>query len=405
MLLVDGFRHPFHQRLRHDNHNYHPTRSSVSNTICVAAAGSKGFGGGGGGGMASQTKKNKKGSSAAGGSSGGKKSLMKQIEQKYGGSTPQDIARGTQAMIDKSIQQLPEHLQLALQLYRQQLDWNRRISGMDLLAQSQLPPQAFAQAQQMQETLESILQEHSLSVQDLQVTMQQITWDASADAKAAKSLTGTMPRDIQNRVQRACDYAAEAIAQQNDDNDNDNDGDGDSLVLDVGCGYGVLVPYLQKAGVRPSQIHGMDLSPEMIRNAQSFYPEVTFEVANFLDLDVSSMDTKKYRAIVFCASLHDLPNMQQALQHASQLLQVGGRHGSKLIIVHPQGASHVLQQHKSNPMLVPRGLPTAAELEEWLCNDHSNSEGGSKMVLTVDPASAKSDREIREGYLAVLTKH
>jgi 2-polyprenyl-3-methyl-5-hydroxy-6-metoxy-1,4-benzoquinol methylase len=36
------------------------------------------------------------------------------------------------------------------------------------------------------------------------------------------------------------------------------------------CGFGVLVPSLTKAGVDQKQIYGVDLSPEMIRNAQEF---------------------------------------------------------------------------------------------------------------------------------------
>lgn len=363
--------------------------SSSSSMIFLAAA--KGFGdskGGDGGGFASASsssssnKKNAK-KKMASANKPTKQALMKQVERRYGGSTPQEIARGTQVMIDEAIQELPQHLQVALQLFRQSVDWNRHTAGMDILAQSQLPPQAVDQAQRVQNALHSLLQEHSLTIDDLQTTMQQITWNASADAKAAKSLTGTMPREVQNRVQRACDYAAEAC--------------GDSgMVLDVGCGYGVLVPYLKQSGLRASLIHGMDLSSEMIKHAQAFYPDVaSLEVANFLTLDKDQ--TKKYRAVLFCSSLHDLPDMQAALYKARDLLEPNG---GTLIIVHPQGASHVAQQHKSNPVLVPRGLPTSAELQEWLGDD----TGDGTMELTVAPAEAKTEQEIREGYLAVLTK-
>ncbi|KAG7338192.1 hypothetical protein IV203_009458 [Nitzschia inconspicua] len=203
----------------------------MSNTILAAA---KGFGGGGGGGFSSTNNSRKKNTKKATATSKpSKQALLNQVERKYGGNTPQDIARGTQIMIDRAMQELPQHIQLAIQLYRQDVEWNRRIAGMDVLAQSQLPPQLINQAQRVQKKLQEILQEHSLTVHDLQMTMQQITWNASADAKAAKSLTGTMPRDVQNRVQRACDYAAQAAG-------------GNGTVLDVGCGYGVLVPYLKR---------------------------------------------------------------------------------------------------------------------------------------------------------------
>jgi SAM-dependent methyltransferase len=349
----------------------------------------KGFGGGGGFAAASSSGSKKKGSLPAPSSSSSKQTLLKKVEKKYGGSSPQDIARGTQVLIDQSIQRLPQHMQLALQLHRQQIDWTRRIAGMDVLAQSQLPSQMVAQAQLGQEALETILNEHSMTIQDLQKTMQEITWDASADAKAVKSLTGTMPRDVQNRVQRACDYAAEAVKTTGN---NTSPG-----VLDVGCGYGVLVPFLKKAGIPPSSIHGMDLSSEMIKNAQSFYPNVHFEVNNFLELP----DKVQCSAVVFCSSLHDLPDMQKALEKACSLLMANG---GRLVIVHPQGASHVAQQHKSNPVLVPRGLPTAEELQEWLCSSDDRDDSNFRMELNVAPAEEKSQQEIMEGYLAVLTK-
>jgi 2-polyprenyl-3-methyl-5-hydroxy-6-metoxy-1,4-benzoquinol methylase len=313
------------------------------------------------------------------------------VERKYGGSTPQDIAHGTKIMIDQAIQELPHHLQSALQLYRQDLDWQRRIVGMDVLTQSKLPPQLIEQAQRVREALHALLVEHSLTKQDLQSTIQQITWNASADAKAVKSLTGTMPQHIQNRVRRACEYAADNTASVVGSSDNEK-----GKVLDVGCGYGVLVPYLKQSGLVDSQIHGIDLSPEMIRNARSFYPSVTLQVANFL---ADSEFNTKYQAVLFCSSLHDLPDIPKALNKAYDLLESNGR----LIIVHPQGASHVAQQHKSNPVLVPRELPSTDELRKWFCGG-SNENDDKRMELTVAPAQPQSEQEIQEGYLAVLTK-
>jgi 2-polyprenyl-3-methyl-5-hydroxy-6-metoxy-1,4-benzoquinol methylase len=377
----------------------HSSKPAVPRSTVVEAAGQR-FGGegiGGGGGFAASSSSSSSSSSSKKSKTNNKKkpekqftkdALLKQIERKYGGSTPQDIARGTQVMIDQAIQELPHHLQLALQLHRQDIDWQRRTLSMDVLTLSKLPPQLIEQAQRVEEALQGLLQEHSLTKQDLQSIVQQITWNASADAKAVKSLTGTMPQDIQNRVQRACEYAAKTTSDS---------GNEKGMVLDVGCGYGVLVPYLKQAGLAASQIHGMDLSPEMIRNARSFYPDVTLQVANFLTVSDSN---NKYQAVIFCSSLHDLPDIPHALNKAYDLLESNGR----LIIVHPQGASHVAQQHKSNPVLVPRGLPTMAELQEWFCRGDDDDDHEKRMEVTVAPAKSNSQQELREGYLAVLTK-
>lgn len=412
--------------------------ASASGNSPASTKTKEGFRGGGGGmgmgGGSSSTKKNKKSAKnkKTSSSSGAiknpdPKSFQKQLQQKYGGTTPQDIARGTQALIDEQIATLPPPLQQALHYHRQLLDWDRRLASMDLLAQAQLSPSQVDQMKRMRDELAFILANNAsqginiTTRNDLQVLMQQITWNASADAKAIKSVTGNMPKEIQHRVERACQYAAEAIVSVSTNSVNSGDGDDDSSflpsprVLDVGCGYGVLVPYLQKAGISKSQIHGVDLSADMIRNAQRLYPsqgnnDVQFDVANFMDLQVDRDGGPPYACVIFCASLHDLPDMKQALIKARDLLVAStttetdkGSCSARLIVVHPHGASHVAQQHKANPVLVPRTLPTSEELKEWLCctKDQDNAPA-TIMELVVAPAGFKSQQEIREGYLAVL---
>lgn len=61
---------------------------------------------------------------------------------------------------------------------------------------------------------------------------------------------------------------------------------------------------------------------------------------------------------------------------------------------------HVLGQHQANPVMVNRGLPTTKEWNEML-DDHK--EWG--LFLEYEPADPRSDRDLKEGYLAVLTKN
>jgi len=53
--------------------------------------------------------------------------------------------------------------------------------------------------------------------------------------------------------------------------------DGDPAVADIGCGTGRLAPYLAGHGLLP---RGLDLSPEMIRVAQTDHPGFVFEVGD-----------------------------------------------------------------------------------------------------------------------------
>jgi 2-polyprenyl-3-methyl-5-hydroxy-6-metoxy-1,4-benzoquinol methylase len=310
-----------------------------------------------------------------------KKQVLKQLEKTYGGTTPQDIARGTQKRIEATMKSQPPHMQMALQIYQQLQQWNYKLNGMDLLQRGRIPQQDMEGGKRAQAELERLMNDHDFDERDVHNLLQQATWDASADAKAARSITGDMPKDLERRVQAGCAIVADAI--------------GDSgKVLDVGCGFGVLVPYLKKAGVSESQIVGIDLSPEMIRNAQSFHPACTFEAADFFRYSNNANTNNSNSpalldAVMFCSALHDLPDMSQALAKAHELLNVGGT----LVILHAQGASHVQNQVRSNPVLVRRGLPTTEELKAV-----------PGMRLLQEPAPARSIQEEKEGYLAVLQK-
>ncbi len=304
------------------------------------------------------------------------KQILKQLKQKYGGTSPQDIAKGTQRRIDSALQKQPPHIQLALQIYQQLQPWNYQLSTMSLLDQAKIPLEQMEGAQRAQAELDRLMKEHDFTTRDLHNIIQQATWDASADAKAARSITGEMPSDIQNRVQKACDIAVQRALTIDTKT---------PKVLDVGCGFGVLVPFLKRSGLSDDQIHGIDLSSEMIRNAQQWYPNCHWKAGDFYSLPMDG----KYQSIIFCSSLHDMPDVMDAIRKAGDSLCPGGT----LVIVHPQGASHVLNQVRNNPTMVPRGLPTTTELEAL---------SGWKVVQS--PAGPKSQEEMNDGYLAVLER-
>jgi 2-polyprenyl-3-methyl-5-hydroxy-6-metoxy-1,4-benzoquinol methylase len=310
-----------------------------------------------------------------------KKDVIKKVQKKYGGTTPQDIARATQQRIEADMQSLPPHVYAATQLYQQLQKWNAHMSNISILQHANLAPEELDGARRAQEELERLYREHDFTQDDLHNVFQRITWDASADAKAARSITGNMPKDIAARVDRACEIVAEAVLAA---------GTG-GRCLDVGCGFGVLVPSLLKAGIAPAQIYGVDLSTEMIRNGREFHWGVNFEASDFLKDYQDSAEEAGFDSIIFCSALHDLPDSVAALKKASSLLRPNG----KLVIVHAQGASHVAKQVNANPVLVKRGLPDAEELRTL-------DLGG--LELAVEPAKAGSIQETKDGYLAVLQR-
>jgi SAM-dependent methyltransferase len=300
-----------------------------------------------------------------------KKNTIKQTQERILKKYGSDIGKGTQKLIDNAMDDLPPHLRIATQLYQQLQKWNAHFSTLSVLEQTRIPQQDMEGARRAQAELEKIYKEHDLTENDLHNVFQIITWDASADAKAARAITGKMPKEIVEKVDQACVVVADAVKKAGTK----------GRCLDVGCGFGVLVPHLTGAGISPSQIHGVDLSSEMIKNAREQHRGVTFEAADFLN---DFHDEIGFDAVIFCSALHDFPDPVAALQKAASLLRFQG----KLVVAHPMGASHVERQLRMNPVMVRRGLPDAEELKII------NLAG---LKLIVEPNQA-------EGYLAVLEK-
>lgn len=333
-----------------------------------------------------RSKNKKKISSSSSSSLSNKKKL--QIQERTLSSYGGDIAQGTQERIAKAVSSLPQHEQSIAELYRKVTQWDAYASSLSPEKHQKIRPQDAQRAQDNRSELYRELDRHGLTEFDAHNIMQKITWDASADAKATKALIGSMPSHIQERVDRACREIAEAVKQT-------TLGKRKGRCLDVGCGHGTLVPTFDKFGLSPAQIVGVDLSPEMVRNARERYRGVTFVAVDFLsgdgEWDVQDKEDG-FDGIIFCSSLHDFPDMGAALVKAAGLLRPQG----KLVILHAQGGKHVLGQYKSNPVMVKRGLPTTEELEITV-----SSLGLELMHAPAEPGSSLDDEE---GYLAILRR-
>ena len=308
--------------------------------------------------------------------------LQQRILQEYGG----DIAKGTQVRIDKYMADQPPHIQLAAQLYRKITRWDAYMNTLTPQQREALvPPKDVDTAEQTRRELQYLYHHHGIDDLDMHNLFQKFTWDASADAKAARAVTGQMPAAIQQRVNHACEIIGKSVRSV----------DGrKGRCLDVGCGYGVLVKSLLNCGILTGQYTGVDLSSEMIRNAKETYRGMNFISADFIKdfQDSNDHNTRGFDGIIFCSSLHDLPNLSAALEKAATLLRPEGR----IVIVHPQGARHVIEQRTANPTMVKRPLPMATELhimaKEW------------SLVVEHAPKEPDSREDEEQGYLAVLSK-
>lgn len=95
---------------------------------------------------------------------------------------------------------------------------------------------------------------------------------------------------------------------------------GRGIVADLGCGPGHVTRYLRDQGV---EIVGIDLSPEMIRVAESRNPGIEFRVGDMNQLGMS--DGALAGAVAFYAIVHlDLQELAAALREMRRAICPGG---------------------------------------------------------------------------------
>ena len=130
-------------------------------------------------------------------------------------------------------------------------------------------------------------------------------------------------------------------------------------LLDVGCGTGSVLKFLDNSEYAAGEYHGIDISGNMIESAKSQHPGVLFEKTNFLQLPVGE-GCKKYDTILFNGSIQFFVNQQEVIRRAKSLLHPAGR----IVITHANGEEFVRQEQAGNRFLVPSLLPSTDFLEE-----------------------------------------
>jgi SAM-dependent methyltransferase len=93
------------------------------------------------------------------------------------------------------------------------------------------------------------------------------------------------------------------------------------IICDMGCGPGQIARYLHSQGVKTC---GVDLSPAMVRQAQSLNPEIPFQQGDMLALADVADDS--YGGIAAFYSIVHIPHQKvvQALQEFKRVLRPKG---------------------------------------------------------------------------------
>jgi trans-aconitate methyltransferase len=89
-------------------------------------------------------------------------------------------------------------------------------------------------------------------------------------------------------------------------------------ILDIGCGTGHLSAQIAATG---AQVTGIDRSPEMIEQARSAHPAITFEVVDAREMKFS----QPFDAAFSNATLHWITDPERAVVALASALRPGGR--------------------------------------------------------------------------------
>jgi demethylmenaquinone methyltransferase/2-methoxy-6-polyprenyl-1,4-benzoquinol methylase len=110
----------------------------------------------------------------------------------------------------------------------------------------------------------------------------------------------------------------------------------DIHVLDVACGTGVLFPDYLKRGV--ASVTGIDISPEMVKIAQSKFPDVKIICG-----DVENTEFEhKFDAIMVYNAFPHFPDPENLIRILAGMIKPGG----KLSVAHGMSRAALIDHHK-----------------------------------------------------------
>ena len=135
----------------------------------------------------------------------------------------------------------------------------------------------------------------------------------------------------------------------------------DNQVLDVGCGSGVLVPYLLEALSPRGRVFEMDYADEMILQNQACHKDdrITFICSDVLDMpfDADSLD-----AVICFACFPHFQHPGKALARMAESLKPSGR----LTIAHLMSSTELAAHHSSHTPVSEDRLPSDEKMMQYV---------------------------------------
>jgi ubiquinone/menaquinone biosynthesis C-methylase UbiE len=134
-----------------------------------------------------------------------------------------------------------------------------------------------------------------------------------------------------------------------------------SMVLDVGTGTGVFLPFLLRAVGRSGRIVALDFAERMLRKARA--KGFDHDIA-YLQADVSHIPARpeSFDAIVCYSSFPHFPDKPKVLSELRRVIKNGGQ----LLICHTSGRTQINAIHRQVLAVKNDTLPEEAEMRGML---------------------------------------
>lgn len=148
----------------------------------------------------------------------------------------------------------------------------------------------------------------------------------------------------------------------------------DHCILDLGCGAGVLVPYILERLSPRGQLFEVDYAEEMIRANQSVHQDdrIRFHCAHVLDM---GFDPNSFDAVVCFACFPHFQDPEKAVKEIAQVLKPGGT----LTVAHLMSSQELAAHHQTETAVSDDSLPS----KEWM---HTHFEKNSLNITSFTDA-------------------
>lgn len=93
----------------------------------------------------------------------------------------------------------------------------------------------------------------------------------------------------------------------------------DTMLLDLGCGDGRLVPMWQ--AITGAEAHGLELSPQAVERAQAMFPFIRYKEG---DATQTGYDSEYFDIIICHEVLEHIEVQEKLVQECSRILKAGG---------------------------------------------------------------------------------